>query len=65
MEPKELSLAVIDDIVARGGLSDWTRLCDAVFHDPLAAEKVVHVTNAYIDNPPAQRQHFWNAYARQ
>ena len=58
-----LTLAAIDDIIARGKRRDWAVLRTALLRDPTVQEKVLRVCQAHIADPYAQRYHFWNHYA--
>jgi hypothetical protein len=58
-----LSLAAIDDVIARGKRKDWEDLRLAVLGNPVFLEKIQQVCRAHIANPQAQRYHFWMSYA--
>ena len=60
---QELSLAAIDDVIARGKRKDWEDLRLAVLADPGLCEKIQQVCRAHIADPYAQRHHFWMSYA--
>ena len=60
---QELSLAAIDDVIARGMRKDWEDLRLAVLANPVFLEKIQQVCRAYIADPRAQRHHFWMSYA--
>jgi hypothetical protein len=60
---QELSLAAIDDVIARGKRKDWEELRLAVLASPVFLEKIQQVCRAHIANPYAQRYHFWMHYA--
>jgi hypothetical protein len=60
---QELSLAAIDDVIARGKRKDWEDLRRAVLANRLLLEKVQQICRARIDDPYAQRHHFWMSYA--
>lgn len=60
---ENLTLAAIDDIIARGGRSDWVRLRDSTA-DATVAAKVVSVCSAHAGDPYAQRYHLWRRYVR-
>ncbi len=62
---ERLTLAAIDDIIARGRWNDWTELRRAVLTDPTALEKVRRICRAHIADPYAQRYHFWMHYAEE
>lgn len=54
--------AAIDDVIARGKRLDWVLLRQAVLQDRLVLEKVLRVCKAHVDDPYAQRYHFWKYY---
>ncbi len=56
-----LTLAAIDDIIARGGRREWVELRDATA-DPVIAQKILRVCEANADDPYAQRYHLWRHY---
>ena len=60
---QELSLAAIDDVIARGKRKDWEDLRLAVLANPVFLEKIQQVCRAHIADPRAQRHHFWMHYA--
>jgi len=60
---QQLTLAAIDDIIARGKRRDWAALRRAALQDPAVLEKVLRVCRAHIADPYAQRYHFWKQYA--
>ena len=53
------SLPAIDDIISRGGWSDWVELQRECVRNPSLKEKVRKVCKAHIADPYAQRYHFW------
>ncbi|MCL4830612.1 MAG: hypothetical protein KJZ95_24860 [Caldilinea sp.] len=59
-----LTLAAIDDIIARGQRKDWAALRTALLTDATVREKVLRVCQAHIHDPYAQRYHFWSHYAQ-
>ncbi|WP_058555813.1 hypothetical protein [Thiohalocapsa sp. ML1] len=59
-----LTLAAIDDVIARGRWDDWAALRAAVLADPALLDKVEQVCRARTADPYAQRHHFWLHYAR-
>jgi len=61
---ERLTPAAIDDIIARGGRQDWAELGRALKVDRGVREIIGRVTRAKIDDPYAQRYHFWNHYVR-
>ena len=62
---QELSLAAIDDVIARGKRKDWEGLRLAVLASPVFLGKVQQVCRAHIADPRAQRYHFWMHYAEE
>jgi len=62
---EELSLAAIDDVIARGKRKDWEELRLAVLGSPVFLEKIQQVCRAHIADPRAQRYHFWMHYAQE
>ena len=60
---RQLTLAAIDDIIARGRRQDWAALRTALLTDPAVREKVLRVCQAQVADPYAQRYHFWKHYA--
>lgn len=62
---QRLTLAAIDDVIARGHWHDWTELRRAVLGDPTVLEKVRRICRARIADPYAQRYHFWMHYAEE
>jgi len=62
---QELSLAAIDDVIARGKRKDWEDLRLAVLANPEFLAKVQQVCRARIADPRAQRHHFWMHYAEE
>ena len=62
---QELSLAAIDDLIARGKRKDWEDLRLAVLGNPVFLEKIRQVCRAYVVDPRAQRYHFWMHYAEE
>ena len=59
---QQLTLAAIDDIIARGQRKDWAELRDVVLHDHVIQEKVLRVCQAHVSDPYAQRYYFWKYY---
>jgi len=55
--------AAIDDVISRGRWQDWSDLRKAILADSALLEEVKRVCRAYIDDPYAQRHHFWMNYA--
>jgi hypothetical protein len=60
-----LALAAIDDIIARGGRSDWEERRDAVRGVPELSDKIRQVCAPKLIDPYAQRYHFWNRYVQE
>jgi hypothetical protein len=58
-----LTLAAIDDIIARGGRTDWAELRDAASRDRRIPEKIIRVCAAHANDPGAQRHYLWRYYA--
>jgi hypothetical protein len=58
------TLAAIDDVIARGRLDDWKQLRDAAARSVEIYARILRVCAAHLDDPYAQRYHFWNLYAR-
>lgn len=54
--------AAIDDIISRGGRSDWAELRDAVTADRSIVQKILRVCAGHTDDPYAQRYHAWRHY---
>ena len=57
------TLAAIDDVIARGGRSDWIALRRAAAADPAVMRRILKVCAAYELEPYAQRHHLWRQYA--
>ena len=62
---QRLSLAAIDDVVARGQWKDWADLRRAVLSDRSLFEKVERVCRPRVSDPYAQRYHFWLHYVQE
>jgi len=60
----ELTLAAIDDVIARGRLDDWKELRDAAAHRKEIRDRILRVSKPHLSDPYAQRYHFWNLYVR-
>jgi hypothetical protein len=60
---QELTLAAIDDVIARGKRRDWEDLRLTVLGNPVLLEKIRQVCRAQISDPRAQRYLFWMHYA--
>ena len=63
LDHDRLTLAAIDDVIARGAWDDWAELRRAVLADPQILEQVRRVCRAHVADPYAQRYHFWMHYA--
>jgi hypothetical protein len=59
----EFTLAAIDDVISRGKRRDWAELRRAALGHRSVLEKVMQVCLAHVDDPYAQRYHFWKHYA--
>ena len=59
----DFTLAAIDDVIDRGKREDWRELRLAALEDRAIMEKVLRVCEAHVDDPFAQRYHFWKHYA--
>lgn len=64
VEGETLSLAAIDDIIDRGGVSDWRDLKRSADRDCQIVAKIIKVCAPRVADPYAQRYHLWNYYAR-
>ncbi|RPJ56699.1 MAG: hypothetical protein EHM23_22810 [Acidobacteria bacterium] len=62
---ERLTLAAIDDMIARGKRRDWIELRTAMLADRAIAEKILRICLARSSDPYAQRYHFWKHYAEQ
>lgn len=60
---QDFTLAAIDDVIDRGLRQDWAELRRAALGDRLIMEKVRRVCDAHVQDPYAQRYHFWKHYA--
>lgn len=63
LDHERLTLAAIDDVIARGGWADWAELRAAALADRAILDKIARVAAAYAGDPHAQRHHFWRHYA--
>ena len=59
---ERLTLAAIDDVIARGKRPDWVELARAALSDPAVARRILRVCESRIVDPYAQRYHFWKLY---
>ena len=57
------TLVAIDDVIGRGKRQDWVELRRTALRDRAVMEKVLRVCNAHVNDPYAQRYHFWKQYA--
>ncbi len=62
---EQLTLAAIDDLIARGKRRDWAELRQAAHADRSLFEKIFRVCRAHTRDPYQQRYHFWKHYAEQ
>lgn len=62
---QRLTLAAIDDVIARGRWQDWADLRRAVLADRALLDKVEQVCRPYVCDPYAQRHHFWMHYVKE
>lgn len=60
---QDFTLAAIDDVIDRGRRQDWAELRRAALTDRDVMEKVRRVCDAHVQDPYAQRYHFWKGYA--
>jgi hypothetical protein len=58
------TLAAIDDVISHGRLDDWKQLRDAAARSAEICARILRVCAAHLDDPYAQRYHFWNLYVR-
>lgn len=59
---QRLTLAALEDVIARGRWQDWADLRREALRDRTLLEKVARVCRPYISDPYAQRYHFWMHY---
>lgn len=57
------SAAAIDDIIGRGGRSDWMELCAVADKDRSVLEKILRVCETKVADPYEQRYHLWKYHA--
>ncbi|MBV8781557.1 MAG: hypothetical protein JO353_09185 [Phycisphaerae bacterium] len=62
LNPTGWSLAMIDDLIARGKRADWEELRRLVLADAAAKESVRQLCMRQVHDPYAQRYHFWLHY---
>ena len=60
---QDFTLAAIDDVISRGKRRDWAELRRALIASPDVREKIMRVCRAHVQDPYAQRYHFWKHYA--
>ncbi len=61
---EDLTPAAIDDIIDRGRWADWGELRAAALESPEVLRTIVRVCQPRIEDPSAQRHHFWRLYAQ-
>lgn len=61
---EELTPAAIDDIIDRGRWADWGELRAAALESQEVLRTIVRVCEPRIQDPFAQRHHFWRLYAQ-
>jgi len=61
---QDFTLAAIDDIISNGKWDEWVRLRLALRRDAGIRDKILRVCNARVNDPSAQRHHFWRNYAQ-
>ena len=59
-----LSLAVIDDVICRGGWQEWIDLRGCVLASGDVLQRIQRVCRPHLANGYAQRHHFWTNYAQ-
>lgn len=64
LDHQRLTLAAIDDVIARGRWDDWAELRRAVLADGTLLDKVEQLCRARAADPFAQRHRFWLSYAQ-
>lgn len=62
---QRLTLAAIDDVIARGRWQDWAALRRAALGDRSVLERVQRICRAHVADPYAQRYHFWMHYVKE
>jgi len=50
-------------VIGRGQRQDWAQLRQAALADRGILEKVLRICAAHVEDPYAQRYHFWKHYA--
>ncbi len=61
---EDLTPAAIDDIIDRGRWADWGELRAAALESPEVLRTIVQVCRPRVEDPSAQRHHFWRLYAQ-
>ena len=61
---QDFTLAAIDDIIGNGQRAAWERLRLALRQQPGIRAKILKVCDAQVNDPSAQRYHFWRHYAQ-
>ena len=61
---EEYTLAAIDDVIERGGRSDWGEMRRAAEADPEIIKKIQRICSARTEDPYAQRYYLWKHYAK-
>lgn len=61
---QDFTLAAIDDIIGNGQRTAWEGLRLALREQPGIREKILRVCSAQVNDPSAQRHHFWRHYVQ-
>ena len=61
---ERFTAAAIDDVIARGLWQDWADLRRAAIQDAAILDRIERVCGARIQDPYAQRHHFWMNHVR-
>ena len=61
---EQYTLAAIDDIIDRGRWADWGELRAAAVESPDVLRIILRVCEPRLQDPYAQRHHFWMHYVR-
>ena len=56
--------AAVEDIIARGLWQDWVGLRRAAIDNPRLLDVIERVCAGFVDDPYAQRHHFWVNHVR-
>ena len=59
---QKLTVAAVDDLIARGKRQDWAELRRAALGDRKVMDRISRVCRAREANPRAQRYRFWRQY---